>query len=35
MADADAIDDAEDARFGKEKRGDELPPELARRESGL
>ncbi|WP_420827198.1 transposase [Cryobacterium roopkundense] len=31
----DAIDDAEDARFGKDKRGDELPPELARRESRL
>ena len=35
LADADAIDDAEDARFGKDKRGDELPPELARRESRL
>jgi hypothetical protein len=35
LADADAIDDAEDARFGKNKRGDELPPELARRESRL
>ena len=33
LADADA--DAEDARFGKDKRGDELPPELARRESRL
>lgn len=35
LADADAIDDAEDARFGKDKRGDELPAELARRESRL
>ncbi|TFC40401.1 transposase [Cryobacterium sp. TMT2-14] len=35
LADADAIDGAEDARFGKDKRGDELPPELARRESRL
>nr|WP_233198071.1 IS1182 family transposase [Cryobacterium sp. Y50] len=35
LADADAIDDAEDARFGKDKRGDELPPELARRQSRL
>lgn len=35
LADADAIDNAEDARFGKDKRGDELPAELARRESRL
>ena len=35
LADADAIDDAEDARFGKDKRGDELPLEFARRESRL
>lgn len=35
LADADATDDAEDTRFGKDKRGDELPPELARRESRL
>ncbi|WP_425485100.1 IS1182 family transposase [Glaciibacter psychrotolerans] len=35
LADADAIDDAEDARFGKDKRGDELPDELARRETRL
>lgn len=35
LADADAFDDAEDARFGKDKRGDELPPELARRELRL
>jgi len=32
---AQAIDAAEDARFGKDKRGDELPAELARRESRL
>lgn len=35
LADAETIDDAEDARFGKDKRGDELPAELARRESRL
>ena len=35
LAEADAIDKAEDARFGKDKRGDELPKELARRESRL
>jgi hypothetical protein len=35
LADADAIDKAEDARFGRDKRGDELPDELARRESRL
>lgn len=35
LAEADAIDAAEDARFGKDKRGDELPAELARRESRL
>ena len=35
LADADAIDTAEDTRFGKDKRGGELPPELARRESRL
>lgn len=32
LADADAIDTAEDTRFGKDTRGAELPPELARRE---
>ena len=32
---AEAVDEAEDARFGKGKRGDELPAELARRESRL
>lgn len=35
LADAEAIDRAEDARFGKTKRGDELPEELRRRESRL
>ena len=35
LAEADAIDKAEDARFGKDKRGDELPAELARRQSRL
>ncbi len=35
LADAAAIDASEDARFGKDKRGDELPAELARRESRL
>lgn len=28
LADAQAVDDAEDARYGKDKRGDELPKEL-------
>ena len=35
LAQAQDIDAAEDARFGKDKRGDELPAELARRESRL
>jgi transposase len=35
LGDAQDIDAAEDARFGKDKRGDELPAELARRESRL
>ena len=35
LAEAKAIDQAEDTRFGKDKRGDELPAELARRESRL
>lgn len=35
LAQADAIDKGEDVRFGKDKRGDELPAELARRESRL
>ena len=35
LAAAEAIDKAEDAKFGKNRRGDELPDELARRESRL
>ena len=35
LADAEATDLAEDAEFGEDKRGDEVPPELARRESRL
>jgi transposase len=35
MAEAQRIDDAEDAQFGKDRRGDELPVELTRRESRL
>jgi hypothetical protein len=35
LAQAQQVDDAEDARYGKDKRGDELPAELARRESRL
>ncbi len=35
MAEAQQIDDVEDVRFGKDRRGDELPAELARRESRL
>jgi transposase len=35
LADAQAVDDAEDTRFGKDERGDELPAELARRETRL
>jgi transposase len=35
MAEAQRIDDAEDAQFGKDRRGDELPAELARRETRL
>lgn len=35
LADADAIDTAEDTRFGKDKRGLDLPPELVRRECRL
>lgn len=33
MAEAERIDKAEDAEFGRDRRGDELPDELARRES--
>lgn len=35
LAEAERIDKAEDKQFGKDKRGDELPAELARRESRL
>src|SRR6202035_4835899 len=35
MAQAEAADAEEDARHGKDKRGDELPEELARRETRL
>jgi len=35
LAEAEQVDAAEDARFGAEQRGDELPAELARRESRL
>jgi transposase len=35
LADAERADAEEDARFGKGKRGDELPDELARRQSRL
>ncbi|RPI11651.1 MAG: IS1182 family transposase [Zetaproteobacteria bacterium] len=35
LAEAQRVDAAEDARYGKGRRGDELPAELARRESRL
>lgn len=35
LAEADRIDKAEDAKLGKNRRGDELPAELARRETRL
>jgi len=35
MAEAERVDAEEDARYGRGKRGDELPAELARRESRL
>lgn len=35
LAEAEAIDAAEDAQYGKNRRGDELPEELRRRESRL
>jgi transposase len=35
LADAASVDAAEDAQFGKDRRGDELPAELQRRESRL
>jgi len=35
LAEAERVDAVEDAQYGKGQRGDELPPELARRESRL
>lgn len=35
LAEAEAIDAAEDAEFGEDRRGDEIPAELARRETRL
>lgn len=35
LAEAERIDKAEDTQFGKDRRGDELPAELARRETRL
>jgi transposase len=35
LAEAEAVDAAEDAEYGRGRRGDELPPELARRETRL
>ena len=35
LAEAEAVDAAEDAKFGKDRRGDELPVELRRRETRL
>lgn len=35
LAEAERIDKAEDAQFGKNRRGDELPAELARRQTRL
>lgn len=35
LAEAEALDDEEDARFGKGRRGDDLPKELQRREDRL
>jgi transposase len=35
LADADSLDAAEDAAYGPDRRGDELPAELARREGRL
>src|SRR6202022_498566 len=35
MAEAEATDAEEDARYGRDRRGDELPAELARRETRL
>ena len=35
LAEAEAIDEAEDEEFGEDRRGDEIPAELARREGRL
>lgn len=35
LAEAEAVDEAEDEQFGQGRRGDEIPAELARRESRL
>ncbi len=35
LAEAERVDKAEDAKFGKNRRGDELPAELARRKTRL
>ncbi|MDA8359582.1 MAG: IS1182 family transposase [Actinomycetota bacterium] len=35
LAEAEATDNAEDAEFGEDRRGDELPPELATKEGRL
>ena len=35
LAEAEAVDEAEDARHGEEARGDEMPEELKRREDRL
>ncbi|MGH7733262.1 MAG: IS1182 family transposase [Gemmatimonadales bacterium] len=35
LAEAEAVDAAEDAEFGEDRRGDEVPKELARRETRL
>jgi len=35
LEEAEAVDGEEDARYGRERRGDELPAELARRETRL
>jgi len=35
LAEAEATDRAEDEEFGEDKRGDEVPPELARRETRI
>jgi transposase len=35
LEEAEMVDDEEDSRYGRDKRGDELPQELARRDSRL